>query len=511
MEEEVKPINITEPTASQIHQVTETVQEFVPFCETMLGIPISKHPGQIKFAQLSTHLINILRPGNQWGKTCYLAMRHLWHAIAKPKLKGLNPNLSWEEWQGAEYLTLNAGKNYEMARAVYHTMLQIAQGRFLFPNGTTNECQISHLITHTSEQPMPEIRWATGVRTLFRSYDDMGASFKMQRLAYASVDEVGDIPHLIEFLNATLLPRIVRMDGTIDLVGTPQDPAEYLELIEKADRGEGDYYVQEGSMYENPFLSRDAIMRIEETADPELRKRIIYGQFVDYGDKYFSFNEVSNMFDEQMEYQRNNSLWDHLKVWTEEPSGAGRYIISYDPASGDKNYSVIMIIRYDRYPYKLVYEERFKGSKYPMSSQYQLVRDTFWKWKRSSAKTDLIFDSGGPSGKNARDYLDELQGFPFPGKRMYSDVKAEALGRTKTVMGKNRMLDENGRDVNPRWGGLKCPPIRELRLEVEGYRLDDTKITQDQVMTMAMALWYIELRRPSGVRKKAVDFDLFGM
>jgi hypothetical protein len=48
-----------------------------------------------------------------------------------------------------------------------------------------------------------------------------------------------------------------------------------------------------------------------------------------------------------------------------------------------------------------------------------------------------------------------------------------------------------------------------LRIELEGYKLDDKKIKNDQVMMLAMAIWMIERLNPRLQHKSAVDFDVY--
>jgi hypothetical protein len=41
--------------------------------------------------------------------------------------------------------------------------------------------------------------------------------------------------------------------------------------------------------------------------------------------------------------------------------------------------------------------------------------------------------------------------------------------------------------------------------------VDDTKIRTDTVMALAMAVFYIERRRPKTIRKRAVDMDFLSI
>jgi hypothetical protein len=142
--------------------------------------------------------------------------------------------------------------------------------------------------------------------------------------------------------------------------------------------------------------------------------------------------------------------------------------------------------------------------------QYELVKDVFKQFKNINCQIKLIFDANALGGKNAEAYLAELHGYPFPGAYSYADAKANALGVFKTVLEENRKIAEIGGkviDLNKIWGGIWLPDIRELRLELEGYKLDDKKIYNDFVMCLAMILWWVDMRRPKGNVRVAKDFD----
>jgi hypothetical protein len=64
-------------------------------------------------------------------------------------------------------------------------------------------------------------------------------------------------------------------------------------------------------------------------------------------------------------------------------------------------------------------------------------------------------------------------------------------------------------DTNPSWGLLKLPDVSVLISEIQNYKLDDDKIRTDSVMTLAMLIHYIEMRRPKVVRRSAVDMDFY--
>ena len=476
------------------------------------------HDGQIRWFRKACpsnledqKIINVLRPGNQWGKSLTLAIAHIFHAITKIQLWTRIPQ-AIVPWGNAEYLTLNFGKEYEVAKEVYHLILKAVQGEIIIPGGGTNNSILRDwAIIDARERPLPSIRWWNGSQTLFRSYIDMGVAFKMKRLGFCSGDEVGDISELNTFVNGTLLPRIMFLKGSIWLVGTPQARQiavnEYRELIETAKANPKYYYVQEGSCYENPYLPQDFVKQIEETVDPEMRRQLIYGEFANIGEKYFTYEEISHMFDNSLPYDSQTGVC--------QPPMGGRYVVSVDFGASKFDQFAISVIRYDVEPYLLVMHKAWRGHLVPPPMQYEIVRDTVEEYQkevnRKTGKVQLIYDAGGSGGKTADSFLQDLHGFPYPGPgRHYSATKASSLSALKDLLNLYRQAIEVGgkiEDLEKNWGGIKCPVIRELMEEMSMYELDDAKLRQDRVATLWMAAYWLELRRPRVIRKQAVDFD----
>jgi len=476
------------------------------FAEEFLGISV--HKGQEKWVRAATRLINILRPGNKWGKTLIEAVIHIWHAVCKPKLKAKSESA----WLRSRYQTLVFGPTYEQSRELLSMIVDLVQGNLLLPDGTTNKSQLKDwAITEDRSGAvlLPNIRWFNNASTLGRSYDEMGKAFKMKSLAFITGDECADITELWTFTNNTLLPRLTMFNGIIHFSGTPQPGGiDYNRMIKMAEedmakkdwKEQGMWYTQKGSLYENEFAPKDYIEKMERIADPELKKQIIYGEIVEIGEKYFGFTRIHNALD------RNLQLLDHALP--------GRsYITAYDPAGGESvwaDYSVCMTVDYTTEPYQVVHFWRVKGAKdVPIPMQYAKVKDIVTKFQ-----SRLIVDTGSLGGKNAKVFLRELHPICFEGVRS----KGEMLDALKTAFDggqskeRRRMLKINKKgkqvEVHLDWGLIRFPDIPQLYAELMNYRIEDKKIHQDCVMALGMAIWWIELRRPKIPRNRAEDFDL---
>lgn len=515
-----------------LNQTIFQLRNPVVFAEEVLGMRL--HEGQRFWLEHSNKLINILSPANQWGKTSAEAILHIYHAVCKPQLDLFKVN--FETWQKQRYLTLNFGKTYEIARGVQEAILDIVEGRYLLPDGTTNQSLLSGwAITKVEDAPkLPRIVWFNNSETLIRSYDGLGESFKRLRLAFLSGDECGDIPELKLFLNGTLLPRVSFFQGSIHLIGTSQPKGiEYEEIKEEAENDlvtngeESNYFIlsanlfpEMASVYANKFMNQDRIRQIEATADPELKKQIIYGMYVDYSEHLYTWDEVSHMFSLDIPYNPETGL-------SEMPERDGYYAFAVDMAAA-KDYTSLTCIRYNRklvapdgtaieLPHKIVFHKSWKGESIPLSVQYELIKDYYKRFKRiSPTRTKFIYDAGSLGGKNAGDAFRELSGYPFPPKgRSYGEIKGEMFGKIKEILGRGRQfrMNEKGEniEINPEWGGIKASyKLKELRRQMESASKDDDKLRNDEFSSFGMALHFIEARtaKVNSVRVGTYEFGI---
>ncbi len=480
------------------------------FSEKILGIPF--HDGQKKWFKESFRKINILRPGNRWGKTMSEAIKHIHQCMTKPLLAGRV--ISEQEWLDQPYETLNFGPGYEQAREVPRLVKDIIEGKIMFPKalheewGRTNRSQLKGwaiMEDRVDAQMLPSLTFITGAKILVRSYSEMGAAFKAKSLAFISGDECADIAELWTFTNITLLPRLVSLGGVLDFVGTPQPEGhDYLRMIEMAEEdmeGKGDnFYTQRGTMYDNTFLNPAEIKKTEDIADPMLRRQIIEGEYVESGDKYFGFERISNAVDDSLR-------------WLERGEADRKYITTADFAGGKSvwtDFTVIAVVDYTEEPYFLAHYFRIQGNKMPIPMQYAKVEEIKEKFPGK-----LIIDASALGGKNAQAFLRHLKPIPLD---IGGRLKAEMLstyktafdgGQSKKFRRKVEFVDKEVVDKNPVWGLIRMPNEPAIIAEHQNYRLDDKKIRNDIVMTVAQAIWWIEMRRPKQSRNKMhkVDFN----
>lgn len=506
------------------------IRDVSVFAEQVLDVQL--HDGQKFWLKNSHRLINILKPANQWGKTTIVAIYHIWQAVTKPAL-GRFP-IDYETWLNTRYETLNFGKTYEVAKGVMELIEDITEGRYLKPDGKFNNSMLKGwAITKIDRPPkLPQILWYNGAISLIRSYDGLGESFKRKKLAYVSGDECGDIPELNLFVSGTLMPRVAFFQGSIHLVGTSQSKGvEYEDLSDTAEKSleenpDGDQYFiissntnpEMASVYQNVYMPAEHLKRIEATADPELKKQIIYGQYVDWSKHLYTWDEINQMFTDKYPYNPETGF-------TEAPQKDGYYVFASDLAAAEDETS-LTCLRYnikkssddngkvEYLPVRVVYHRAWKGKSFPLYLQYEMIKADYRKFKEVSPnRTHFIYDAGSLGGKNAGEAFRELNGLPFPPKgRSYAEIKAEGFGKVKEILSRNRkfVVGEKGElvDLVRDWGGIKASQsLKELRRQLEVASKDDVKLKNDQFSSFMMAVHYIEARAPKQVHVRAVPFN----
>lgn len=484
------------------------------FIRKILGIPL--HPGQVLWLDNSRKKVNILKPGNRWGKTLITACKHIHKCMTKQGMDFDNEH----DFFDAKYETLNFGPAYEQSREVLRLAVDLVEGKIAIPSeyqaeyGKYNKSLLKGwaITSDRSEaQVMPSVEFVTKAKLLARSYSDMGSAFKSKAIRYMSGDECADIAELWTFTNVTLLPRLVSTKGTLDFVGTVQaEGFDYLHMIDMARDDmlnsdwelNGMFYLQEGSMYENAFLDKEEIQRTERIADEDIRQQIIYGNYVETGDKYFGYERIRNAIDKNLKF-------------LEYGIPGQKYVTSVDFSAGESKYSdytVIATLDYTTYPIKLVYFWRIQGKEMPMPLQHEKVKEAIEKFPGK-----LVIDGQALGGKISAAYLRSLNpvAFQINGRikgDMLSTFKMYLDGADTQYQRKTKELDDGTViDLVEPWGLLRIPNLKVIADELRNYKLDDKKIRQDITMTLVQAIYYIDLRKPKNNTRKAVDFNLLSI
>lgn len=473
------------------------------FFREFLGLTV--HPGQRMWLRNANKLVNLLTPGNKWGKTAIIAARHIHKNFYKIGTSGAPKDIT-----KVEYQTLVISPVGGQSARTQQYIEQILQSKFSWTDNETgakknNNCAIGWFFDSSVRGDNACVRYANGTRTDIRSVgDDRGSKLQGTDWYYISYDEWTRSYHLEEELDSNILPRLALYGGNLDLLGTPDMDSPSLQtvsdLIEEARHEPERYYFQGGSMYENVFFPEENKQRmLDGVRDKEKLKQIIDGEIVISGGKMFNDDMIKALWVPDAEWIHEADMQDEWNarlgdiaddkritdlqgyVYTlpeiTDDYLIGKYLIAMDwhlSEGGDE--TIIYVIRYDVFPYEFCYYLATKrGNPYV---KHDKVRNLHKIYNNAS----LVLDSQGV-GKQLQYDLDDLQPSCFDSVSQGKEKKT-MLTILKNFLG----YRVDGRVV----GKFKSPYIKNLSKQLGTYREDDRKLRQDHVMTLGVAAWWIE-------------------
>ena len=207
----------------------------------------------------------------------------------------------------------------------------------------------------------------------------------------------------------------------------------------------------------------------------------IDGHFIEGEGAYFHAPAVDAIFDPEMEDEQ-------------EPQRNHRYIQGADLGlRHDASWG--LVLDHTVKPW-LGVRVRKRAGRQSIPSVVNMVREGHLLFQQDGAACTSIIDDTGMGGKMYREEMSvirPLRTYDFAGTK---GKKLNLLANLRTVIDK---------------GGIRLPrrgPWLELRRQLLGYRLDDSKLETDGVMTLAMAVWHAS-RNPDNPLKEAT-FSYFG-
>lgn len=433
--------------------------------------PRPHNHGQVKFLREAWGYINCLLPGNRWGKSKVIAMKHIYCCMFK---KGVRVTGGYD-WMSMPYETISAAMSFDQAELVFRAAERMLAHPAMVP-----------FVKRIRATPFPVIEFWNGAKFHCRSAHDGGKYIDGHEYRLVTIDEAGWIPDLKELINGVILMRLAG-GGWLDLVGTPKGYGDLWWYANRGLRGVDGYTAQRGSVFDNPFLPPEDIKRRDELlahADPRIRDQVIYGEFVSLDGMAFTQDQLDNLFDP--------SLPAH-----EDPIEGHRYVQAWD-LGRVTDYTVGGTFDVTERPYRLV--DFVRLNKVPWETIYRLIGD-----KAREYRVDLpIIDATGPQGDIVEDELTS-RGIRYSAFRISTGaIKTDLINTLQTsldegrkVIGMRDEFDEAGNlrktpDHEPprtgNWGLIRLPAIQQLTDEFGRYQLADKKLVQDCVMMVALAV-----------------------
>lgn len=490
----------------------------VYFANTLL--PDHPHPGQVTWLQNATQPINVLVPGNRFGKSTVIAMRHIWHCFGKV---GAKPS-GKQTWMTMPYETISIAHSADQAEIVFNMAKRLLSHPAIKP-----------FVKRTYATPFPRIVFYNGAVMHCRSAHDGGKYIDGHAYRFVSIDEAGYIEGLKNLMSSVILMRLAG-GGMVDLIGTPKGFGDLYWYANRGLKGVKGYYAQRGSIFDNPFLPpEDLKMRDQllKHADPRLREQVIYGEFVSLTGMAFTKDQLENAFVEDMPAHQDY-IPGHTYVQAWDLGRRTDYTVGITLDVTRQPWQLVDFVRLNKVPWETIYQ--IIGQKRSEYHVYQPVIDATgpqgdvieeelvkrgvfvyaMKTSTLALKTDLINTlqaalDHGRERVGERDTLDEagvlhrvpdLEVVRTDGWRPtecfhttqrpradLGEITADGEVRTATFIAR---LSQAGCFVEPPprygWGMLRLPVITALVDEMGVYQFDDKDLVQDCVFALALAV-----------------------
>ncbi len=474
-------------------------KDIVFFAHYFLGLKL--HPGQIRFLRGAKGIVNILVPGNRYGKTVILAVRHIWHNFYKI---GLYEG-DGEDWMKAEYKTAALAPSTEVLEVMQKTIMSIMQSSFVISREgepiKTNQCRISWFL-------MPErCRNSAPFVIMFRdncmvkfhsSSDDKFSSVQGKKYGYGGYDEGGRTHHLKHEITSNLIPRFQELEAPLDLASTPDQASPSIvyhhEIFQKGLRGEDGFISFEGAADENIYLPESYFRGIEIAlkGDP-IYDQVRYGKFVFAGNTLYNKEFIDAAVTKEL---------DGGERWRRD----GKYVIGTDTAlMTDEMVHTVLDVSGEgtaSSPFRLVRMSAAQGkSKSPEVHMHDFM-DLMEHYDQGNTCRHIL-ECFNPDG--IRFYLDlprRLQrktthyAWGGPDGMKVKNTGSNAFKKSDVLIALKKVLAR---------GGLLIPADnKELIQQLTMYREDDSKLKTDRVISLALAVWLATEGRPKNQIARAV-------
>ena len=229
----------------------------------VVDFPSDKH---LKFVQ-QPHTYKVFLGGNRSGKTETIAIEVIWHLLGEhPFYEVPKPPVRWRIHV----------PDYHQIEVIVEEKLKKYLSEDRLRNGNWDEAYNSR--THT-------LRLANGSVVDFTTHRTTDKALESVSLDGVWIDEECSLKQF-----RSLLYRTIDRSGKVFVSATPIGGITWIyeEIVKRWEEGNPNYYVEFISTYENKYLSREDIQRIEVTASEEERDIRLHGKILNMTRRVFN-------------------------------------------------------------------------------------------------------------------------------------------------------------------------------------------------------------------------------
>lgn len=471
------------------------------FVEHMLGM--SLHSGQKKYLQeakrgVTELVVNdeeltrrfILSCANRWGKSAVISVLQLWYLFYKFGIKTNTP----AEWFDIEYRTANIAPFSSLTEPVFMAMKAIMNSTYPIRNQktgimTTNKCKIEafYIEEKTINNPPYKLYFANNSYIEHLSLmGGKGDNLQGKPYGLITYDEAPRSDHLQMELDNSVLGRLLDWTAPLHLLGTPDQDSNsllyYNDLYKEGLIGVNSSYTQEGSIYENSFMTDEQIKEHEKMLeDNPLKDQMLHGKFIFGTQTIFPGQDILDAEDDSL----NNG------VRYEENH---KYVIGVDTAIGSDE-MVYHVLDTTTKPYRKVWTEAVKGSTRSPQMHLNFLVNLVEAYRNGNNIQLIIETFNGESARFYDDLPPYIKSFTYtygswqPNK-ITTDNKNPAAKRSTMikkadiVVALKKILASHN---------LKIPKNDyQLIKQLSIYKENDKGLPTDRVIALALAVWLAE-------------------
>ncbi len=470
----------------------------VYFINEYLGMPL--HPGQVRYLEMAVKAIEnpggelirkfILVCANRWGKSALISCLQLWYLFFK---HGIRTD-SDEEWFDIEYRTGNIAPVSALTEPVFKAMKQIMTSSYPIRDQktgkiTTNKCKIEWFFLEDRTINTPPFKLYFANNSYIENLSLMGNkgdSLQGKPYGIITYDEAARSDHLQLEIDDAITGRLLDWTAPLHLLSTPaQDSASllyYNDLYKEGLVGNNASYTQEGSIYENSFMTKEQIAEHEKLqASNPLKDQVLHGKFIFGTRTIFPGADILAAEDESL---------NHGVRYQDKH----RYVLGIDTAIGSDEF-VTTIIDITKKPYQVVWIDAAKGNSRSPQLHLNTVCNLVDNYRNGNNLQILLETYNGESVRFYHDLppyikvLTRTYGAWQPDKVRTDNENPHRASTTKVqkadlIVNLQKLLASKQ---------IKIPKAdQQLIRQLSIYKEDDKRIPTDRVISLALAAWLAE-------------------
>lgn len=387
--------------------------------------------------------------GNRVGKTFVSGITLLWKAFYRhhPPAMELEQRTHWND-----YKAVNTSLSFEQAKLAWNYALKFAQESKRF----------APFFVDAVHSPFPLIK----LRTKNERGDWVPAEIHARSLAkggfyllglsinHLQVDECAYVPGYLKIEQEVLIMRLADTGGSIFRFTTPNGRNHFFKLYEEGLKGDPNIVSRTLTTWDNPYVSRAYLREQQKKMLPEYYQQNVMGAFVSLSD-FFPLEAIESLY-QDVDYS-----------FPVEPVKGAVYVMGADPGA-KHDPTVVTVWRIDVKPVQTVFIGARRGGGWDQARRF--ICDTYGKYTPVRTAVDATGGGGYVAERLAEeDKIPGLIQFVFSNTSkplILASVQTAALGRVF---------------IFP-----YCTDTMELVSQMSFYRLDDNRITQDYVMSLAL-------------------------